>query len=136
MPNEKVIPISAEDWEAIADEFGDLASRLKPLKDRYEQLRDRILERYENLEPHKSATLDGTRYSIEISPREKVREIKDMKKVQKRLSLPVFLQECKITIGSLKKYIADLELTKYLTESRTGPRTLKPIPKQEADQAA
>lgn len=137
----KVVPIAsfapgtAEQKKAIIDEFGDLAAKRKPLNDRYDQLREQILSWYPDLDPEKEATAEGNRYSVEISPQQERTEI-NLLKTKKRLGLYKFLSVCSVTLSKLKEHLGTKEIEELSEKQRTGPRTLKPVPKQITGKAA
>jgi len=113
----------------VIDEFGELSRRIaemKPVADRVSALKRKILSYYSSLPNDQPAIAEGSRYTVQISPRAVVRSISSMSQVFKLLGVRRFLAACRFPLSEFDRLIGDKSL---LREERTGERTLRAVPK-------
>src|SRR4029434_9551151 len=117
------------DRKAIVDEFGRLALNLsaaKSLEKRHEQLREIITGWY--TDPAQKYNEEGIDYSLEVGPQAKRRIIVDLAKLSQRLGLK-FLPCCTVSVGELDRVLPADDQAGYVTETLSGPRSIRAIRK-------
>jgi hypothetical protein len=123
-------------YRQVIDEFGCLqekiesaAVRMKPVRDREKELRERILGWAENLPDDQSCSVEGGHYAVAVSERRIERTIKSMRGVLAALGETTFLKSCSFPFKALKEHLLPDEMARLLTESPTGPREVTATPR-------
>lgn len=126
----KVVSISAApvNKAVVVDEYGRLDAELKAVKPkeaRHEQLRETIQSWYESADPEQSFTVDGSRYTVELSARANERKIKSIQALYKRFGIREFLKLVTVSLKALEERLTVAEMSAFVTQDRTGRRGLK-----------
>jgi hypothetical protein len=102
-------------------------ARFKPTLDARDELRKEVQSWYADADPFESFEAAGGDYIAVVGPRENQSKISDMEGLFKRLKRGVFLSLCTITLKKLEAVIPSEELSKYVTQDRTGWRSVKVV---------
>lgn len=130
----KILPISAplSDRAPVVDEFGRLSAQLeavKPLQLRHEQLRQRIADWYAAADPEQGYSEDGAQFAVQIGPKASKRQVSDMEVIFARLGAAKFLSISTISLEKLDTLMLPSDQADCVQIERTGPRTIRPVPK-------
>lgn len=136
----QTIPIVRPGRDAILNELGAIAGRLKalkPLQDRYEQLRKQVLSWHEDEAPDKAITLETDQYVVEVGARGNERHIRSIRHLQKRMG-PEFWKYATVPMSALDNILTAQEAPEFIDRLQTGPRRVTVTPKfaEEPLQAA
>ena len=122
---------------ALIDEFGELDRRVaefRPVVDRHKRLKEEIEGWYERDEATDSFVAEGNCYQLQISARSNKRKIIGMAKLFTALGKTRFLELCSFPLTVLDRLLPDSAA--YVSEERTGSRTIKPVAKAVLERAA
>jgi hypothetical protein len=125
-------PPSSSDRSQTVDEFGRLSMELesvKALQMRHEQLRQRIAGWYQDSDPEATASVDGAQFSVLVGPKASKRSVTDMDLIFDRLGAGKFLSVVSISFEKLDTLMLPADQADCVTVERTGPRTIRPVPK-------
>ena len=130
----KILPISAplSDRAPVVDEFGRLSTQLealRPVQARHEQLRQRIADWYAAADPAQCYSEDGAQYSVQVGPKASKRSVSDLALIYDRLGASKFLQISTISLEKLDTVMLPSDQADCVRIERTGPRTVRPVPK-------
>lgn len=112
---------------AILNELGRLSSRLqavKPLQDRYEQLRAQVAGWYGDAAADESFTEETDQFVVEIGARGEQRHIRSIRHLQKRMG-GEFWKHATVPMSALDTVLTEAEAAEYIDKLRTGPRRVK-----------
>ena len=125
-------PPSASERARVVDEFGRLSLQLESVKSlqmRHEQLRQRIAGWYQDSDPEATASVDGAQFSVLIGPKASKRSVSDMDLIFRRLGAGKFLSVVSLSFERLDLLMLPADQADCVTVERTGPRTIRPVPK-------
>jgi hypothetical protein len=135
----KVVPIApAMPSDAVRraklDEYGEITRRLalcEPDEERAAVLKAEIQSWHESAPADEPIVDRGERWEIQMSPRRNERSITDKRKafnlLKKSLGLDGVIAVIDIGLGVLDKHIPKSAQKAFVTEERSGCRTLKPV---------
>lgn len=119
--------------EALADRYGDLADKVKMLKEDptfalFDEAEAELKERLKQYPAEQAVDITGQRYKIEAGPCAKAPAIiTNMTKVYNLLGPKVFFKLCSVTLGHLREYLNPEQLKQVINEEtgRTEKRAIK-----------
>ena len=121
--------------EDLVDEFGDCKSKVEAVAafaKRAESLRAQILTRVGVIKPEATKDVHGSRHVVTISAQSNQRTVGKLSQLSKRIGLPKFLASCTFPLKALELVLSGEEAVAYVTESRTGPRTVTVAPRVDS----
>jgi hypothetical protein len=120
---------------AIVDEFGELDRQMqasKPIRERHEALRKQIALWFEGKPGDEPCVVEGRHYTVQASPRAHQTKVRSLSKLFTRLGKTLFLQLCSVPLTAVRNSLPEEEHEKFLSEDRTGHRTIRAVPKAKA----
>lgn len=118
-------------WRAKIDLYGEVTRRLalaEPDAALAASLKDEIQERHKDGAGDQPATERGNVYEIQLSARQKKRTIVDRRKafnlLKRRLGIDGLIAALEIPLGILDKTVSKSEQDTFVSEERSGHRTL------------
>jgi hypothetical protein len=121
------------------DEYGELCRQVaafKPVLDRQKALEREIASWYDEQAPEEAYEVEGTVYTVQISARKRERRITDLPALFKHLGKLEFVRWCTFPLSAIDKLIDKDLQSEFLTEERTGSRTVKAVAKAPLKRAA
>jgi hypothetical protein len=116
---------------ALADKAGAAfieAERCKPAIKAWEVLRKEVQAIYDASPEAETFTLKGTKYEIQVGPRENERKITSMAKLLKAITQAVFLDHCSFPMKIIDALLPGDKQKSLVVTARTGTRPVKAIP--------
>jgi hypothetical protein len=123
----------------VVDEFGELSRQIaafKPVIDRHKVLEREIASWYDSDNPAEAYEIEGSVYTAQVSARKRERRIVDMGKLFRHLGKLDFIRWCTFPLSAIDKLIASDLQSEFLTEERTGSRSVKAVAKAPLKRAA
>jgi hypothetical protein len=126
---------SDADQRRLVDEYGELDRRMQLRAmdyQRYEALKRAIKCWFDQAPADADGTVEGDVYLLHLSARERERKVRDMRELLKILGLDKFLELASIPVGVLENILGTARVAQLTTDTRTGSRRIKAIPKRPA----
>ena len=127
--------VLTREQRAAVDAYGELQRKLQetaPLARKAEDLGQAIRGWLAELPAGESIELQGERYVLQVSSRQKQRKIMDIKGLFKALGTTRFLSIASVPLKTLDAILSTDERALYTSEEQTGPRRLVPVPRHQA----
>lgn len=123
--------------EEIIDELGRLdaeiaADGIATKLTRIKTLRETVRAWSETEPAEKPLLYEGKAYSVTLTPRENQRSIRSLQAVYKALGIAKFIVACSLTLKALEEAVGKENIGKYVTEERTGSRTVATFARKPA----
>jgi hypothetical protein len=138
-----VVPAKGLKLPQLIDEYAEIRARMNawkpnvnPHEARFDEIEAEILERQSKHPATKALILQGTRFTLPVSARRKVRSYLAgaVEKLFAKVGQAEFLKVCAPPVTWVDKQIPLPERGQYLSETFTGPRTIgEPVRKQEGN---
>jgi hypothetical protein len=131
----QVVDIRAQ----VADEFGELERRIqefKPVRDRHEALKKQIQTWFEQEPADQPASVEGKLYLVQASARANQRKVKSIASLFRRLGKALFLEVATVPFTAIDRVLPAEEHEKFVSEERTGSRTIKAVLRAPAGKTA
>jgi hypothetical protein len=97
---------------------------VNPFAESFAKVQAELLAFYEKQDPEQSFIAQGIDHEVPVSARQNKRTIKSLGKVFRAVGQRKFIDACNFTLSALEKLIDRERLHEFITEERTGPRTL------------
>ena len=126
----------------VIDEYGEICRQidaLKPAFARQKVLRVLIDMWSEAAEADQPALFTGSKYDLQVSPRENQTKIASIRRVSKLLGVSRFMSICSITLKAVRENVTQAQFDSLVVTERTGSRSVKAVakaPEADARQAA
>lgn len=117
-----------KNYVAVIDELGRLEAeidKLKPKVERAKVLDREIAQWCDHLPPDQEKAIDGEHYAAVVSRRDNQRRIVSLGKIFRTVGQAKFLEKCTLTLKALDSLIHREKQAGFVTEERTGKRTVK-----------
>lgn len=120
---------------AMIDEYGELDRRMQIRQadvQRYDLLKKAIKVWFAAIPPDADGCVEGDVYLLHLSACERERKIRDMPALIDAIGLEKVLEIATVPLGVLENMIGKTHVMALTTETRTGSRRIKAIPKRPA----
>jgi hypothetical protein len=131
----EVTVTSDADQRRIIDEYGELDRRmqLRAMEtQRYESLKKAIKAWFDEAPADADGTVEGDAYLLHLSARERERRVRDMHELIEIIGIDRFIEIASVAIGVLENMLGKARVAQLTTDTRTGSRRIKAIPKRAA----
>jgi hypothetical protein len=115
----------------LVDEYTEVRARVmawrpavNPDAARFGELEAQLLAMAAGIEADQSAILKGNRSTVPVTECERKRTIIKIPSLFRLLGTGWVSENCKPTLKAIQKALTKEQLAKYVSESRSGPRTL------------
>jgi hypothetical protein len=118
----------------MVDEYGELARQVQmfePVQVRYELLKRAIKSWFDEVPADAEATVEGKVYLLNISPRERVRRIRDIQQLAREVGTDDLLDILAkfVPLGVIEDLIGKTKVAALVVDERTGSRRIKCVAK-------
>lgn len=124
--------LSSEQRKLI-DVYGELDRRVQefaPYRKLHEKLKKQILGWTEGAKADAPVSLEGERYTLQISEREQERVVFNLKKLIARLGRKLYTQLLRApTFGAIDEHIPAAEQSDFIRREHVGHRNVTAVPK-------
>ena len=138
-PTLEVTVASDAEQRKLIDEYGELDRRMQLRAfdtARYEQLKRAIKSWFDQAPPDADGTVEGDVYLLHLSARERERRVRDMRQIIELIGMDKMLELASVSIGALEDILGKARVAGLVTDTRSGSRRIKAIPKRATEKNA